>query len=117
MPRWRKFIIGATVAILVGWVGTYFYALHSDAYRAACNFVRSDAAIQTRLGKIEKCQLRLLGWRVAYSGPNGVANFGLNVVGQKTDGEVFLNMKTDLGQWKVTNAKLKLEDGSFVRVQ
>jgi len=30
---------------------------------------------------------------------------------------VFLNMKTELGEWEVTGAKLRLQDGSFVRVQ
>lgn len=117
MRWWKKFIVGATAIILVASVGAYFWALRSDAYLAACSYVRRNPIIQSRIGKVEKCQLRILGWRIAYSGPNGVANFGLDVVGQKAHGEVFLNMKTGLGEWEVTGAKLKLEDGTFVKVQ
>jgi hypothetical protein len=117
MRWWKKVIIGATAIILVGSAGAYFWALHSDAYSAACKYVSRNTIIENRIGRIEKCQLKVLGWRIAYSGPNGVANFGLNVAGEKADGEVYLNMRTELGEWKVTGAKLRLQDGSFIKVQ
>jgi Cytochrome oxidase complex assembly protein 1 len=117
MRTWKKFVIGALLALLAVSVAVYFGAVRSEAYQVACNFVRSNPVIESRLGKVEKCRLNPLGWRIAYGGPNGVANFGLNVAGDKGEGEVFLDMKTDLGEWKVTGAKLRLQDGSFVKVQ
>lgn len=118
MRLWKKFLIGVPIAFLLVSVVVYFGALHSQAYLVACNFVRTDPVIQRRLGKVEKIQLKpLTGWRISYSGPNGVANFGLDVAGHKADGEVYVNMKTQLGEWEITGAKLKLEGGSFINVK
>lgn len=115
--HWKILLLAALAAVTAISVAAYFEALHSDAYRTAREFVNDNQELINALGPVKKCTLHPLGWQISYSGPNGVADFDLRVTGDKQEGNVFVSLETDLGQWKVVGAKLRLKDGKFIRLK
>ena len=116
LNRWKTVLLGLVLAFVSVSVVVYFEVQRGDAYVAACTFVKENQVIRGRLGVVTTCSLRLFGWSISYNGPNGMADFGLDVVGDKQSGEVFLDMRTNLGEWEVVGAKLRLNDGTFVPI-
>jgi hypothetical protein len=116
--RWA--IAGAVV-----WVGfaliftTMFFGIssmmkNSDAYRAGVTALNESAAVERAIGHpIET------GWptgNMRISGPDGRADLSFSAKGPRGEGEVFVDARRRLGEWRIEAGRLDVE-GTNERIE
>jgi hypothetical protein len=105
-------------SLLIAYAIGYWSASHSESYLRACDFASHNATLVEQIGPLRACRLSsCLSYNIRYQGPNGSAQFRLNLVGQKHEGELFVNLVTNDGEWQVQTAKLKLPSNTFVVIR
>jgi hypothetical protein len=111
-------IIFVCLSLVIAYALGFWSASHSESYTHACEFAEHDARLAEEIGPLKDCRISSwFGYDIRYQGPNGSAEFSLNVVGQKSSGQLFVDLVTNTGEWQVQNAKLKLPDNRFMIIK
>lgn len=118
----KKQILVGIIVVLSSLVAAYtlgfWSASHSQSYIDACDFARRDARLASEIGPVRDCRLSSwFGYNIHYEGPNGSAQFRLHVIGEKGDGDLFVNLAINDGEWQVETAKLKLPSNGFLTIR
>jgi len=106
-----KFILLAFLFTIAVFIIGYLFEINSEAYKYSKKFIERNLLIREHLGEIRNTRLAFFEYGESYNGTKGKADFKLYVQGDKKSGEVFLELKKALGDWKVIGGKLKLATG------
>jgi cytochrome oxidase complex assembly protein 1 len=121
MRRHRQWVLLITAAVIV-LVAAAVISLSvveavskGPAFRAAAEFIRTDADARQQLGVISGFGLAVAGG-VTESGPSGVANLSFDVDGSWRNGRAHVIVRKKAGLWLVSSATIQV-DGEEIPLQ
>jgi hypothetical protein len=88
---------------------------HSAAYASTKQFIDSEPAVSTEIGKITR--IGLVSGTGDWSSTDGQANLKVRVVGVKGNGVITVLLLKAGGRWIAIEATLKLNTGETVRLR
>jgi hypothetical protein len=115
--RLKRWVIGISIIVVGGFVLSHMVAISSTPFTKACDFALHDKIVQAQLGDVKGCKLGWWsGYSISFGGLEGTAEFDLDLGGRKQNGELFVEMRAEMGEWNITAARLKLTNGNFIRL-
>lgn len=116
MKNFRVILSTTALLIILFFTGLYFAGSNSEPYRAAEQFVVNNNVVNKYLTGITHTRMAYLGYSVNYIGSKGNAEFEIIASSPSDTASVFVTLDRELGQWKVTNAYMKRNDGKSVKL-
>ncbi len=108
----RKFFLILLVLIPLVYFLGYFIATAVGPYNQAKEFVYQNRILREKIGTITELKLAPFGYSVKMTGSHGLANYELRLKATNTNGKVFIGFEKDTGVWKITKAKLQVNNNS-----
>lgn len=114
MQKKRILRIGIITLFLVSlfFISLYVYAIRSEPYAAAVNYLTQSDEIRESLGPMTSFRLPFLGYSVRYDGSHGNAEYKIIVKSERAD--IYLTIEKSVGVWEIVEANMVLENGEII---
>ena len=104
------FVVGF---FIYGWI----FILNDPSYKDSIRFINSNKLIAEKMGVIKEIHYSPYS-KLSYSWINhvshSIAKYKFGIIGDKSNGTLFLEMEGNAGIWVIKKAQLELSDKSLV---
>ena len=95
--------------------GIFYGIANSDSAKLSVRFLKASPEAAEALGTIEKVGWPLGSIKIS-GGGSGFASFSFSVTGSKASGKFYSSLSRINGLWRISSARLQLQDGRSVEL-